>query len=101
MARSSKPRRPYRNKSRFHLVLTRGGGAELLEPSTEHLIWSSDDDDQFLERFEHFLNQSDLEDILDYLVEIGELTEGEADQCECSEDYFGPSDITGVFGQEL
>lgn len=95
MVRSSKPRRPVR---RFRLVLTRGGGAELIDVDDNgEVVWSSDNDEDFAEEFAGFLNQDDVYDILDYLEQVGELTKHEADQCDVEEEYFEPSDMVGMF----
>lgn len=96
MVRSSKPRRPVRQ---FRLVLTRGGGAELLDvDDDEDLVWSSDDDEDFAEEFDSFLTRADISDILDYLEEVGELSRHEADVCDVEEEYYeGPSELTGMF----
>ena len=94
MVRSSKPRRPV---TPFRLVLTRGGGAELIDVlDKEAVTWSSDDDEEFAEEFEEFLTKDDIPDILDYLEEVGELTKHEADQCDIEEEYFEPSDLVGM-----
>ncbi len=95
MVRSSKPRRPVRP---FRLVLTRGGGAELIDVlDDEAIAWSSDNDEDFAEEFDDFLTTDDVDEILDYLEEVGELTRLEADQCEVEEEYFEPSDLAGMF----
>ena len=95
MVRSSKPRRPVRP---FRLVLTRGGGAELLDVDDgEEVVWSSEEDEDFREEFDGFLTQADVFDILDYLEATGELTRHEADQCDVQEDSYDPSDLVGMF----
>jgi hypothetical protein len=79
-------------------MLTRGGGAELLDvDDDESVVWSSDDDPDFAEEFQDFLTQDDVPDILDYLEEIGELSQHEADQCDVQEEYYSASDLVGVF----
>jgi hypothetical protein len=95
MARSSKPKRPVRQ---FRLLLTRGGGAELIDVEDhEDVVWSSDDDEDFAEEFEGFLTQSDVFDILEYLELTGELSRHEADECDVQEEYYSPSDLVGMF----
>jgi hypothetical protein len=87
MARSSKPRHPYRPSVQlFELVLTQGGGAELIDESGE-MWWVGNDDPEFTAEFSHFLMAADVADILDYLVEVGELNEAEADACLISEEF--------------
>jgi hypothetical protein len=73
-------------EGQFRLVLTKGGGAELEDDSGE-VIWSSDDDEAFEDAgFSDFLGEADIEKLLRYLVNAGELEEGEADECEvCQE----------------
>ena len=99
MARSSRPRRPYQPPPEpgFELVLTRGGGAELIDTEDDTVVWSSVDDEDFLEEFPDFLHLSDVMDILDYLVEVGELTEREADAAEVSEEFLEASDVAGMW----
>ncbi len=93
MVRSSKPRR--RRPPAYQLILTRGGGAELTEPYDGEVVWRSQDDEDFREEFKEFLTQQDLFDLLDYLVEVGELTAPEADACSCSEEFLTADDLTG------
>lgn len=87
----------------MRLVLTVGGGAHLEELEGDgddeqgELVWSSDDDAEFQEEFDHFLTQEDVFDILDYLEEVGELTRHEADQCDVVEEFYDQSDMVGVF----
>jgi hypothetical protein len=95
VVRSSKPSRRVRP---FRLILTRGGGAELIDvDDDEAVVWSSADDEDFREEFDGFLNQEDTYDILDYLEQVGELTRHEADQCDVREEYYSPSDLIGMF----
>jgi hypothetical protein len=82
----------------FRLVLTRGGGAELIDVADdENMVWSSDGDSDFAEEFDAFLTQDDVGDVLDYLEDTGQLSRHEADACEVREEYYSPSDLTGVF----
>lgn len=96
MARSSKPKRPYNPDPGFRLLLTRGGGAELIDLDVDETVWTSQDDEEFMEEFPDFLDQADIADILDYLEEVGELTAREADQCEIQEEYYKPSELAGM-----
>ena len=82
----------------FRLVLTRGGGAELIDVrDNEEVVWSSDDDEDFTEEFDTFLAQEDVFDILDYLERVGELSKHEADECDVQEEFYEPSDLAGMF----
>lgn len=55
------------------------GGQVALEDDGEQ-VWSSDDDEDFLEEFgDAFHDADDAEEILAYLVDEGILTEDEAD----------------------
>jgi hypothetical protein len=102
MARSSKPRRSYSDRPRskpFQLLLTRGGQAELIDPQGE-IVWASSDDPDFLEDYPDFLTQGDLEDILQFLVDVGELTDDEADAVDPQEEFLEPSDLRGSFPAE-
>lgn len=92
--------RPKRQVAQFKLVLTRGGGAELYgADDDDDLVWSADDDEDFREEFEGFLETEDVADILNYLEEVGELSKHEADQCQIEEEFYEPDDLKagGVF----
>ena len=95
MARSSRPRRPARPPDPFLLRLTAGGDAELVDPLDGEVVWNSRTDEDFREENSDFLTVNDLFDILDFLVEVGQLTAREADQCECVEQFLTPADLTG------
>ena len=71
------------------LLLRANGTAELLDHRDTQL-WASDADEDFQDDWagSMFLNESDVADILDYLVGHGELTEREADQCVIEEESF-------------
>lgn len=71
------------------LLLRANGTAELLDDRGDQL-WASDSDEDFQDEWagSMFLNESDVTDILDYLVSHGELTERQADQCEIEEEAF-------------
>lgn len=62
------------------LILTPHGTAELVNTFNQTL-WASDDDPDFLEEFDgdDFVREEDVDDILDYLVEIEQLEPDEAD----------------------
>ena len=83
-------------RAEFTLRLTVGGGAELTDNDHDMVVWESVDDPDFMEEFPDFLKQDDLADILDYLVEIGELTELQADRCEVREDFIEAADLAGM-----
>jgi len=94
MARSSKPRRARSRATPYRLVLTRGGTAELYDPADD-LVWASSEDQDFMADYPDFLEQEDLEDILEFLVDVGELTDTEADQADVEEEFLTPADLTG------
>jgi hypothetical protein len=96
MARSSKPRAPYSPPARFELILTRGGGADLIDRKTGELVWSSREDPDFEAEFPDFLEYDDTADILDYLEDIGELTSEDADQCHIGEEFLTAADFAGL-----
>ena len=65
-----------RKKTDYDFVLTfQADGHVELADSDEELIWSSDDDEEFLDEFgrELFNDEDDSENILDYLDEQGLL----------------------------
>jgi hypothetical protein len=76
-------------------MLTRGGGAELEDPFDGDVVWQSAEDPDFKAEFPDFLTKEDVYDILDFLVEVGELTAREADQAEIREEFLTPADLTG------
>lgn len=76
-------------------MLTRGGGAELIEPLDEQVVWESITDEDFKEEFTEFLTRDDVWDILKFLVEVGELTDREADEAEIGEAYITPEELAG------
>jgi hypothetical protein len=85
----------------YVLTLTRGGGAELEDPHDGEVVWESVDDDDFKEEFPNFLTKGDVFDILDFLVEVGELTPREADDAEIREEFLTPADLTGFIPDNL
>jgi hypothetical protein len=57
------------------LLLTAHGTAQVLD-AEDNVLWSSDDDDNFTDEFsDEFLEESDVEDILEFLVDQGYLAE--------------------------
>jgi hypothetical protein len=70
----------------LELVLTSGGGAELIQFTGEDgkPVWASDSDEGFMEDFPEFLGEADTERIMDYLIEQEIITEDEADNLEIS-----------------
>jgi hypothetical protein len=64
------------------LLLTAHGTAQLLD-ADERVLWSSDDDEQFTDAIsDEFLEESDVDEILEYLVDANLLTESqEVDLC--------------------
>lgn len=96
MARSSKPRRPRDRARPYRLTLTRGGGAELLDLEEDETVWTSDEDDDFREEFPDFLHYDDVMDILEYLEDIQQLTELEADHCQIEEQFIDAADLAGM-----
>lgn len=58
------------------------GGQVALEENGEQ-VWASDDDEDFTEEFgDAFHNADDAEDVIEYLVDSGLVTEDEAKQLE-------------------
>ena len=66
------------------LNLTETGGAELLD-AAGNTVWASSSDEEFAEYFPEFLNERDLEDLGEYLLEEGMLTEEELERLEVGE----------------
>lgn len=71
------------------LLLRANGTAELLDDRGDQ-VWASDSDEDFQDEWagSMFLNESDVADILEYLIVHGELTERQADLCEIEEEAF-------------
>lgn len=65
------------------LVFNDYGGVQLLasDANPAKILWSSDDDEEFLERAEQDVFDSedddDIDTLCDYLVEVGHMNEGE------------------------
>jgi hypothetical protein len=78
------------------LILTRGGGADLIELETGELIWCSLEDPDFLAEFPYFLEYQHTAPILDYLEDTGELSRTDADNCQIAEEFFTPADLAGM-----
>lgn|SRR5487761_116831 len=75
------------------LLLRENGTAELLDGAGEQR-WASDSDEDFLEQWSGttFLQESDIPELLNYLIDVGELTEREADRCLIEEDSLAEED---------
>lgn len=71
------------------LLLRANGTAELLD-AHENQLWASDSDEDFQDEWAGtmFLNESDVEALLEYLVEHGQLTDREAQELEIEEESF-------------
>lgn len=71
------------------LLLRANGTAELLD-ARENQLWASDSDEGFQDAWAGtmFLNESDVPEILEYLIERGELTEREAEELLIEEESF-------------
>jgi len=70
----------------YTLLLRHNGTAELLNERDE-TVWSSDADEDFKDEVSaEFLQESDVEAILDYLVEEKILSETQADEAICEEE---------------
>jgi hypothetical protein len=74
----------------YSLVLLPTGGATLERAGK--VVWASDSDEEFQEEFEghDLFDESDAVEILDYLVEIGQLTDDQADDAEIAVESFTP-----------
>jgi hypothetical protein len=79
-----------------HLLLLRDNGSVELYPTAAAAgepLWNSDSDDDFKDQVsDEFLTEADVGDILDYLVEQGELTDNEADACIVEEEAQAPGE---------
>lgn len=74
-------RRAPQTEAPFALTLLSNGGAELTRNGVQ--CWASDSDDEFAEQFgDEFLDENDVEGILEYLVEADQLTDDEADSAD-------------------
>lgn len=69
----------------LELVLTPLGTCELRR-NQDHVLWSSIQDSDFQEEFGETITTDDLPEILDYLVDKGDLTDAQADKVECIEE---------------
>jgi hypothetical protein len=61
-------------------LISRPHGALELRSSDDELLWSSDADEDFAEEFPDFVdieNDPELEDVSDYLIDIGVLADDE------------------------
>lgn len=69
------------------------GGQVALEENGEQ-VWSSDDDDEFTQEFgDSFHNVDDAEEIIEYLVDEGIVSEEEADTIEIDEESLNGEDL--------
>jgi hypothetical protein len=66
------------------LNLTETGGAELLD-ADGRTLWASDSDEDYAEDFPEFLNESDVPDLIEWLIEGERLTEDQAEALEIGE----------------
>jgi hypothetical protein len=67
------------SRGTLELVLTPGGTAELCRGDV--VLWGSADDEDFREEFgEDILDEEDAEEVVDYLVEHGIVSEEEAEK---------------------
>ncbi len=84
----------------FQLVLRANGSAELLDRHDEQ-VWASDSDEDFQQDWagSMFLKESDVEDVLEFLVEGGHLTEEEADDCEIEEESLAGDEGSALEGE--
>lgn len=73
------------------LTLTQYGTAQL--HNGRALLWASDTDDEFKDEFDNdFLEMEDVEDIQDFLIEKGTITESQADEMEVYEESLDGED---------
>lgn len=80
-----------RRRLGLELVLTPEGQAELVH--RDNVLWSSMEDDEFRSSFENeVIQESDVQNVLDYLVENDVITENEAGSLEIIEEALGPED---------
>jgi hypothetical protein len=63
-------------RAKKELVCYWDGSVALTDEAGE-LLWSSDDDDDFLEEFDASVETDDIEDVLEYLEDEGYLDHGE------------------------
>lgn len=68
----------------LELILLPSGGAELIDLEDEKQVWASDSDDDFRGAFPDLLAEDDVEDVLNYLVSQGVMSDDEADVAEVS-----------------
>lgn len=78
------------------LLLRANGTAELLDAG-QSTLWSSDSDEDFVEQWAGtlFLNESDVPELLNYLIDVGELTARQADRLAIEEEAFSEDDDGG------
>lgn len=69
----------------LEIILRHTGQAELVD-GNDDVLWSSDSDPDFKDEVsQEFLTEEDVDDILDYLAESGELSDAEVARFENSE----------------
>jgi hypothetical protein len=64
----------------LELVLLADGTVELNDVTADQTLWSSDSDEDFQEEFPEVVDENDIENVIDYLCEIEELSDEEADR---------------------
>jgi len=68
------------------IILTAQGGVEVLDLSEDdeegEQLWASDSDEDFREEFPDFVDENDLEHLLDYLVDKEVITDAEAEDAD-------------------
>lgn len=80
------------------LVFTNYGGAELLSGTGKvaKILWSTDDDTEFMETFANDVidpdSEDDLEEVQEYLIDSGFLEEGEPYESQIQMLEGGPGD---------
>jgi hypothetical protein len=86
------------------------GAVEIRDVSVgdAELVWASDDDPDFLEAMEgvEFIEPDDLEDVVNYLVDTGVISDAEADEMqdfaeetECDDDDVEVDDVDAGEGE--
>lgn len=65
------------------LILLENGAAILTRDDERDILWSSDNDADFKDQFgDDILDEDDLTDIFEYLVDAGQLKDGEVEDVE-------------------
>lgn len=77
----------------LELAFTPHGKAELIDAEKDEILWASDDDDDFRDKFQdEFLSAADADRVLDYLIGAGEISEEEAEDMEIFEETEGETE---------